>query len=182
MRCPEKQQLVIISVAVTIIAGFTVFSYLPLARETISSRQARADYTVENSKVSAQKGQLPLICEQKAQLQAVVGNYDEKIPQQRRFAALWEQISEVMNEHELKDQQIKPGDEIEDGQLVCIPLSIQCSGTSDQVFALLKSMEKFERVIRIDSIILGHLDGENDEIKINAEAKVFYGKNEEISL
>lgn len=182
MRCPEKQQLVIFSIALAIIAGFTVFRYLPLARETLAVRQAKADCALENSKIQTQIGQFSVVREQKANLEAAVGDYDAKIPDSRQFAALWEQISEVMNAHDLKDQQIKPGVEVEDGQLVCIPLSIQCSGRSGQIFALLRSLESFERLIRIDSLVIGRLEGGKDEIKINADAKVFYRKIEEISL
>ena len=103
-----------------------------------------------------------------------LANYDKRIPENREFALLWRQIADVMNEHDLKDQLVQPAVEIPGAELNCIPITIRCSGRMEQIFEFLKSMEKFERVIRIE-----HFKLENDVdlrgwLRMNAEANVYY--------
>lgn len=182
MRYPEKQQVIIIAVGLIVTALFTVFRYIPIAKDNMLLKQAKAAHLDENTKVAAQIGQLPLVCEQKARLQQSIGNYDLKIPEKREFASLWEEISSLMNEHKLKDQQIKPGIETEDGRLVCIPITIECSGNTDQVFAFFRSLENVDRLLRIDSLEIQRLEGMHNAIKVNMTSKVYCRKNEQKSL
>jgi len=174
MKFLQRQQIIIIVLAGSIITGFAMFLYYPLARQTKAIEQADAAQTSSAAKADARKRQLPVLREKAEALQRKLQNFDEKLPRSREFALLWRQIADVMNKHNLKDQLVQPGSEIQGTQLNCIPISIRCSGRVQQIFEFLKSLEKFERLIRIENFKL-----ENDRdftgwLRMNAEANVYY--------
>jgi Tfp pilus assembly protein PilO len=174
MKFVEKQQLIILALAVSIIVGFVVFLYHPLAKQTKAIQQADAAQSATTAKVEAHNRQLPILREQAQALQRELHNYDKRIPQSRQFAVLWQQIADIMNQHSLKDQLVQPGTEIQGTELNCIPISIHCSGRLNQIFEFLKSLEKFERVIRIDQLQLKNDRDFTGWLKMSAEASVYY--------
>ncbi|MHC5061960.1 MAG: type IV pilus inner membrane component PilO [Planctomycetota bacterium] len=174
MKLLQKQQVVIIVLAVSIIAGFATFLYYPLARQTKAVKQADAAQSAAAAKADARKQQLPILRGKVDALSQSLANYDRRIPEKREFAQLWRQVADVMNKHDLKDQLVQPAAEIAGADLNCIPISIRCSGRMEQIYEFLKSMENFERVIRIE-----HFKLENDidlrgQLRMNAQANVYY--------
>ena len=174
MKIPErKQQLILMSIAVMCVL-FVLLSYIPLSNAKKSIYQDRIRYGNEHAVVSSQVEVLPLITEEKTRLERYVGNYESKIPSERKFASLWEQITDLMKEHGLKEQLIQPGEQIEGEELICIPISIQCSGKPNQVFALFRSLESFERLMRIDKLELSRSQSDEGQIDAKAQACVYY--------
>ena len=174
MKFLQRKQIILIVLVCSIIAGFATFLYFPLARQTKAVEQADAAQSAAADRVDARKRQLPILREKAEALGRDLANYDKRIPQSREFAVLWRQIADVMNKHNLKDQLVQPAGETQGSQLNCIPINIRCSGRLEQIFEFLKSLEKFERVIRIEQLRL-----ENDRdlggwLRMNAEAKVYY--------
>ncbi len=174
MKFLQRQQIIIIVLAGSIITGLATFLYYPFAKQTKVVEQADAAQSSAAAKADTRKRQLPILREKAEALQRNLGNYDEKLPRSREFALLWRQIADVMNKHNLKDQLVQPGSEIQGPQLNCIPISIRCSGRGEQIFEFLKSIEKLERVIRIE-----HFRLENDRdftgwLRMDAEANVYY--------
>ena len=150
MKFLQRQQLIIIVLAAALISGFAMFLYYPLLRQTKAVKQADAAQSSSAAKADARKRQLPLLRKQTEELEHRLQNFDQRLPASREFAGLWQQIAEVMNEHNLKDQLVQPGNEIQGPQLNCIPISIRCSGRGEQIFEFLKSLQKFERFIRVE--------------------------------
>ncbi|HIJ70566.1 MAG TPA: type 4a pilus biogenesis protein PilO [Planctomycetes bacterium] len=178
MRFLQRQQMIIIVLTAALMSGFAMFLYYPLSRQTRAVKQADAAQTSSAAKADARRKQLPLLRKQTGKLERRLQNFDQKLPTGREFAGLWQQIADVMNEHKLKDQLVQPGSEIQSPHLNCIPISIRCSGTDEQIFEFLKSIEKLERLIRIEKFSL-----ENDRdftgwLKMNAEAYVYYRSSE----
>jgi len=174
MKFLQRQQIIIIVLVGALISGFAMFLYYPLAKQTKVVEQADAAQSSSAAKADARKQQLPLLRKKTEALARELQNFDKRLPASREFAVLWRQIADVMNKHDLKDQLVQPGNEIQGPQLNCIPISIRCSGRGGQIFEFLKSLESFERVIRIENFQL-----ENDRdftgwLKMNAEANVYY--------
>lgn len=174
MKFLERQQLIILGLAVLIITGFGVFLYYPLTKQAKAVKQADAAQSAAAARADARNRRLPILRKKAETMQQKLHNYDKKIPQSRQFATLWRRIADVMNEHNLKDQLVQPGNEIEGAELNCIPISIRCSGKLNQIFEFLKSLEKFERVIRIEQFRLLNDRNFTGWLKMNAEANVYY--------
>ncbi|MCK5172177.1 MAG: hypothetical protein KAR47_02230, partial [Planctomycetes bacterium] len=73
MRLLEKQQLLIIALAVGVVFGFVFFRYIPLARRTQEINQAKVRYSQENLEVKDQAQRLPIIISKTDRLKSEVG-------------------------------------------------------------------------------------------------------------
>ena len=107
-------------------------------------------------------------------MRSVAGDFDRKIPKNRNFADLWDQIAKVMNRHNLQEQLVQPGTEIKGDELNCIPISIQCTGSHSQIFEFFKSLQKFDRLIRVESVTLTNDSDFTGRVKMDADANVYY--------
>ena len=174
MRFPEKQQLIIFALLTAVVVGFAVLRFYPLRCAAKGIKQAESEELTRITVLSTQRQQLPELHRQVEQLRIEAERCDAKITQGRNFALIWEQIAEVMNAHDLKDQLIQPESEITDGQLSCIPISIKCSGTLSQVFEFFKSLQQFERLIRLEQVKLVNDADFSGRIKVESKVNVYY--------
>ena len=176
MKLFAKQQFIIILLAVVIVVGFVFLHFIPLARRTQEIKAAKLLYAQENLKVKDQAQRLPIIISKTEQLKTKIGDLDRKIPVVREFGSLWDQIAAVMKNCGLKEQQIKPETEVKSEDICIIPINIQCSGNLQEIFSFFRSLEGFERVVRIESLsMIG--SGREDaigEIKLTANANFYY--------
>jgi len=179
MNKPEKQQILIFIIAILIVAAFVVFRYIPLARKTMALNQDKEELLTRHAMIRLQTKQMPLLYEKRLKLIEQVKDFDLNIPEKREFASLWEQIVDKMNELDLKDQLIQPGQEVSDGRLCCIPISIQCSGSLTQIFELIKSIENMKRIVRIESMELIGDQKNLSMVKMSASGKVYYRRPED---
>jgi Tfp pilus assembly protein PilO len=137
-------------------------------------RQVRSAQDIAVTQVREYSIGIPVLRRQAGELRVSLGDYARRIPPGRQFADLWHRIADVMNRHNLQDQIVQPGGETTGPTVGCIPITIQCSGTLEQVFEFLKSLSDFERVIRIDKLQLLNDADFSGRIKLSADAKVYY--------
>lgn len=174
MRFLERQQLIIVVLAVVIVSGFVFFCYIPLAKETQAIRNTQHHHLEENLKVKSQAQQLPIMVSKTEILSEKVGNFEHKIPGVREFGSLCDRIAAVMVQCGLKDQVIQPQKEVAGKDICRIPINMQCSGNLREVFLFFKALEDFERVIRIENLsLVGDSKGQG-QIKVMANANVYY--------
>ncbi len=173
MRNIDKQQIIIIIVAVVSIGGFGVLRYLPLAGKTRAIKTARELFQVGDQEVKKQARQIPVLNAKMEQVKLKIGDYDRKIPFGREFASLYDEIADIMKRYNLSDQLIRPGGEIVGKEISSIPISIECSGNLKDIFGFFRSIESFDRLIRIESLEMTS-ELEQDVIAVKAGAVVFY--------
>lgn len=173
MQKIEKQQLIIIIVAVISLGAFGLLRYFPLANKTRTLKAARIKYQTGDERIKRQARDLPVLNAKMERYRAVVGNYENKIPTARNFASLYDEIGNIMKKHDLTDQLIQPANETVGNFIACIPISIECTGKLKNIFEFFKSLEKLERLIRIEKLeLISKL--EEDTVTVKASAKVYY--------
>jgi Tfp pilus assembly protein PilO len=173
MRNIDKQQIVIIIIAVVSLGGFGVLRYLPLAGKTRAIKAARAQFQEGDLEVKNQARQIPVLNAKMEQIKSRIGDYDRKVPSGREFASLYDDIADIMKKHNLSDQLIQPGSEKVGKNISSIPISIECSGNLKDVFGFFRSIESFDRHIRIESLEMTS-EIERDVIDVKAGAIVYY--------
>lgn len=179
MRFLEKQQLIILSVAVVLFVGFGFFRYYPLAKQKEHIEKVNEQQMAAVAKAKTYSMQLPILRRHINAITEKTDDYNVKIPKSRQFAELWQQLASVMNKHNLKDQLVQPGTEIHGSEVNCIPIIIECSGSLNQIFELFKSLHNFERLIRIESIKLINDKDFVEPLKMKVLASVYYRSAEE---
>jgi Tfp pilus assembly protein PilO len=170
----ERQQITICVVAGAILCVFVLFWYLPLRERTKAVKQTKATQTLAIAKGTADSKQLPLLREQLLKLQAELGDYEANIPEQRALGAFLHKIADLMNEHNLKEQVIAPGEEVEADKFNCIPLSMQCRGKLAQLSEFYRRLQALDRLVRIEQVKLSNDSSYNGELSMATEAVVYY--------
>jgi Tfp pilus assembly protein PilO len=174
MNFGQRQQVIICVVAVAIVCVFLLFWYLPLHNQMKTIRQTEDAQALLIAKGAADSKQLPLLKEQLLQLQARLGNYETNIPEQNTFGSFLGRITDLMNQNNLKEQEVKPSEEVKTDKLNCIPVSIRCKGELAQIFRLYRQLQTLDRLIRIEQIKLSNDGKYKGQVSMETKAVIYY--------
>jgi Tfp pilus assembly protein PilO len=170
----ERQQLTICVVAGVIVCVFLLFGYLPLRKRMKAVKQAKIAQTLVIAKGAADSRHLPLHKEQLLKLQNKLGNYKANIPEKNTFGGFLGSVTDLMNENNLKEQEITPGEEVKADQFNCIPVSIRCKGELAQIFKLYRQLQTLDRLVRIEQVKLSNDSDYNGQVSMETMAIVYY--------
>ena len=170
----EKQQITICLIAVVTVGGFLLFRFIPLHKKIKAVKQTRATQSLIIAKGISDSEQLPLFTDQLLKLKSKLDNYKANIPEQRDLGAFVHQIADLMNQYNLKEQEITPHLEIESDGLNCIPVSIQCTGELIQIFKFYQQLQELDRLIRIKQVKLINDKNFSGEVGMETDAVIYY--------
>ena len=174
MQFRERQQIVICAIAGAMVSGFVLFWYLPLQKRIKAVEQARAAQRLAITKASVESGQTAALKGQLLKLQRTVGNYEANVPRQRALGVFLQQIANLMNEYNLREQLIQLGKQVQAEGLNCIPVSMQCKGGLAQIFEFFKSLQVLDRLVRIEQIKLVNDGNFSGEVSMQTKAVIYY--------
>jgi Tfp pilus assembly protein PilO len=169
-----KQQVVICAIAGVIVCVFVLFWYLPLRARMKAVEQARTAQVLAIARGAADSQRLPLLKEQLRQLESELGSYESNIPEQGALGAFVRGIADLMNEHDLKEQVITPGAEVEAERFRCIPVSMQCKGKLSQIFKFYHQLQALDRLVRIEQVRLSNDSGYDGQVSMETKAVIYY--------
>jgi len=170
----KSQQIAIFGVAGAIIGVFVIFWYLPLRKKMSLVKLAKAEQVVTIAKGMADAEQMPVLREQLEKLQIELEDYESKIPDKRDFGAFLSRITELMNEHHLKEQSIEPGEVLAADKFNCIPVSMQCKGRLTQLFNFYDRLQDLGRLVRIEQVKLMNDAGYGGQVSMETRAIIYY--------
>ena len=170
----ERRQIVLFGAAVLMVSGFVLFRYLPLRERMATVRQTKAAERKAVNEDATQGRLLPVLEEQARNLSESIGDYDAKIPPERELGAFLGRITDLMNEHSLKEQVVTPGGEVKSGELNCIPVDIECRGNLAQMFEFFKGLQSLDRLVRIEQIKLSNDADFSGEVRLETRAVIYY--------
>lgn len=170
----ERQQLGIFTAIAVMIAIFAVLQYWPMHSKAHAIEQVKTAQLSAEIKLDEQTKKLPSLKAQLAQMRAQVGDYEAKIPTDRKLGGFLQEIAEVMNTHNLREQVVQPENEMQADTLMCIPVRIQCKGTDRQFFDFFKSLQNMERLVRIEKIQLKNALDLNGLVMLDARVNIYY--------
>jgi len=170
----ERQQIAICAAAALMTGCFVLLWYLPLQKKIKALEQAHALKTVAVAEASRRSEQLPALKEQLLELQKALYSYEVNIPAERALGVFLHGIADLMNEHNLTKQLVQPGKEIKAGQLNCIPVDIQCKGGLKQIFEFFKSLQKLDRLVRIEQVQLVNDANFSGQVTMQTKAVIYY--------
>lgn len=170
----DKQQLLILAAAAVMLGGFAGLRYVPALhqKQTLAARMEQQ--RLEMEEIQTYSELLPELRNQQDTLKSNLEQFARKIPLDRDFAKLWQQIADAMNACRLRDQWVQPGTETRKGRFCCIPLTIECKGSLEQVFAFLKAVEEMDRLIRMEDVKLENGKEFDATLKMSVQASVYY--------
>ena len=164
----------ILGIAVAAIGGYVLFCYMPESRKMSIVKSARAEQNLVIAKGISDSEQLPLFTDQLHKLRNKLDNYEANIPKKKDLGLFLKKIAELMDDFDLKEQEIEPLEEIKVNGLTCIPVNIGCRGKLNGIFEFYKNLQELDREIRIKQVKLKNGNDFNGEIKMNTEIIIYY--------
>ena len=169
-----REQIVICIVAGMFAVDFALFGCLPLQKRLKNIAKARAAQRFVITKASTQSRQLPALKEQLHELKKAVGDYKAKVPDQRGLGVFLHRIANLMKEHNIREQVVRPGKEVEVERLRYIPVSIQGKGRLKEIFQFFSSLQALDRLVRIEQVNLENDEHFNGEVSMQTETFICY--------
>ena len=157
-----------------IVTGFGLFQYYPLARKADSIRKTIEQQQVVSDETDQLIRQMSQLRHQVESLKPLEAEFDKKLPGTRQFAALWQQIADVMNQHRLTDQVVQRETESDDNRFGTVRIRLQCGGTFRQMFEFFRSLQTMDRFIRIESFQLTNETDYSGRVKLDAVARIYF--------
>lgn len=170
----EKKQIIILVIAAVVFGGFVLFRFIPLSREISTVKSARAGQNLTIARAVSDSEQLKVFTNQLHMLQDKLDNYELNIPKQKDLGLFLKKISELMDNHNLKDQAIQPLEEKRINELICIPVSMECKGSLNDIFEFYKNLQELDREIRIKQVKLKNGSDFSGEVKMETEIVIYY--------
>jgi Tfp pilus assembly protein PilO len=172
-----RQQTTILAIGAVIGCVFMVFWYLPLRRETTSIRQAKAERAMVIAQGTVDARRMPLVGNQLRDLQKLLGDSEDRVPEQRALGEFLHKISDLMKEHNLKDEVVTPEAEIEADKFNCIPVTMKCKGELSQISEFYRRLQSINRLVRIEQVKLFNDDNYTGSVTMETKAVVYYRAN-----
>jgi len=169
-----KQQVWICVIGVLFVADFVFYGYLPSHRrlQTIKRSRMRQEHVIGMSALQAEA--LPALEERLKDARKTVRNYDDGVPTEGALGLFLRQIADIMTEHELSDQVVVPGRELEADELNCIPVHMNCTGTLIGVFGFFNDLQGLRRLVRIEKVTLANDREFSGTVTMETDAVIFY--------
>jgi Tfp pilus assembly protein PilO len=174
MLFEKRQQITIFVIGATLVAVFVLLWYLPTYRRLKALKQAKYQQTVPAARLANLRSEFPALRSELLKLQEATDNCEQQIPGERGLGEFLHGIADLMNEHNLKEQQIQPGEEIKSGDLYRIPIDMKCKGRLAELFEFYKSLQGFDRLVRIEQVKLINDSGYNGQLSMQTKASIYY--------
>ena len=169
----KRQQLLIIMITVLSIFLFIFVVYLPLRKSELEAEEVAMLQCASRLRTNVEARKLPQLKEELRQLEMDVASYEARVPSSTQLGVFLQEMADVMNVCNLKGHLIEPGKEITTGRLNCIPVNIKCTGKLRQIFDFFKSIENFDRAIRIESVQLSNDSDLTGEVKMQTKLYIY---------
>ena len=151
-----------------------LFRYLPLQERIKAVEQKRDAQRLAIAEGIADSGCLSLLEEQLLKLQRDLGKYEANIPEQRALGTFLRKVANLMDEHNLREQVIAPGEEIKADGLGCIPVDMRCKGKLTQIFEFFRGLQGLDRLVRIEQVKLVNDSDFSGEVSMETRAVIYY--------
>jgi len=174
MKCPDRKQVILLAITAAVGAGSAMFGYLPIAHQKMVLRESMRRNALTLEQIRVQGRQLPDLEKKVEALEQKAVEFDEKAPRERQFAQLWQTITQIMNEHQLSNQLVQPGVEVRGEPVSRMELTLQCTGSFENVFELFRCLEQMDRLIRIESVKLNNDAEFSGQLNVQACASVYF--------
>ena len=139
-----------------------------------TTRQSQSEQTLVLNRALLDASQLSAVKEQLAEIERTTANYEANVPVERGLGEFLHRIAGLMNELELSEQQVQPGEEIKTDKLNCIPVNMKCKGRLPQIFEFYRRIQKMDRLIRIEQVKLENDNDYSGEVSMQTKGIIYY--------
>jgi Tfp pilus assembly protein PilO len=173
-RSSRKQQAWLYAIAVLFCADFVFYGYMPSHKRLQSLQQAEFQQRRMIETAAAQSKELPALKTRLKNVEQIVEHYESYVPQEESSGVFLQEIARIMTEHDLTDQVVVPGREVESEGIRCIPVRVNCRGNLKDIFSFFHAFQAMERLVRIQKVMLQNDRDFTGNVSMDTQAVIFY--------
>jgi Tfp pilus assembly protein PilO len=173
-RSSRKQQAWLYTIAVLFCADFVFYGYMPSHKRLQSLREAEFQQKRMIETAAAQSKELPALTIRLNNVEQIVDHYESYVPQEESSGVFLQEIARIMTEHDLADQVVVPGREVESEGIRCIPVRIDCKGNLKDIFSFFRAFQAMDRLVRIQKVTLQNDRDFTGNVNMDTQAVIFY--------
>ncbi len=170
----RKQQMWVYVIGVLFVVDFLFYGYLPSHRQLQTLRRAKSQHTQTIGAAASQEEVLPSLERRLEEAKTTVNHYKGSIPSESEVGLFMRQIAHIMAEHNLTDQEVIPLKETMAGELRCIPVHMNCSGSLEGIFGFFRDIQGLGRLVRIEKASLRNDSKFSGQVTMKTETVIFY--------
>jgi Tfp pilus assembly protein PilO len=170
----RKQQIWVCVIAGLFLCDFIACGYLPSQQRLTSLQEARARQRQTIDMAAAQRVELGRLKTKLRETDRLVERFDASVPPAQAVGAFLLQITAVMKECDLTDQVVLPDEELQSGDVGCIPIHVTCKGRLAQLFGFFHRLEALDRLVRIEKVTMENDSAYMGELTLKAQVVIFY--------
>lgn len=170
----EKKQIMILIIAAAGFGAFVLFRYIPVSRDMKEIKDIRTEQNLAIARGISDKEQIQLFEEHLQKLRNKLDRYEANIPKQKDLGSFLKVIAVLMEDNNLKDQAIQPLEEVNQDELICIPINMEGRGSLSEIFEFYRNLQGLDRQIRIKQVKLKNGNDFDGNIKMETEIVIYY--------
>ena len=170
----NKKQIWVVFISIIVMIVFVFCGCLPLKHkaELLQVRNKEMSDLVTQRLVEIQ--QIPSMRLRVNELKLKVGDFDDRIPNNRNLGDFLNNVTDIMQSCNLKEQLVQPAAEIIEGDMYCIPIELNCKGSLEDMFGFFKSLKSYGRLMRIKKIEFDSSDKLDGQVKMVTKGLIYY--------
>jgi Tfp pilus assembly protein PilO len=169
----RRQQVWILVVGILFAADFVFYGYMPSRRRLEALARAQSQHEQVIDTALARSEALPALEERHREMARIVRDYENSVPTESALGVFLRQIPNIMAEHELTDQVMVPKETVQVGDLSCIPVQMNCTGTLEGIFGFFNDLQNLHRLVRIEKVSLKNDSNYIGIVTMQTEAVIF---------
>lgn len=170
----RRQQAWVCVIAGLFLCDFILCAYFPSQQRLASLKQAKTEQRRTIDMAAGQAGELPGLKVRLRDTQRRVEQFEGSVPSDNALGAFLQQVTALMAEQKLTDQVVLPDEEVESGELGCIPIRMSCQGTLENLFGFFNKLQTMDRLVRIETVKIENDPGFSGQLTMQTEAFIFY--------
>jgi len=170
----KKPQAAICFIALLLVADFILFGYMPSYERLKELKDRRAQQASAVAGGAARAEKLTALEDRLKKVGSRVRDFDLNVPKQGELGRFLHNVSALMNELQLSDQYIEPGERTTQAELNCIELDIRCKGGLSRIFEFYRRLQSLDRLVRIQNVKLVNDREFSGGVTMQTKAVIYY--------
>lgn len=170
---PRKQQMGLLMIGALFVADFVFYGYMPSHRRLDALTRARSQHEQVINTALTRSEALPALEKRHKEMARLVRHYEDYVPTESALGVFLRQIPNIMAEHQLTNQVMVPKETVKAGELSCIPVQMNCTGTLEGIFGFFDDLSNLRRLVRIEKVTLRNDSGYTGTVTMQTEAVIF---------
>jgi len=169
-----KQQVIIIVSAVTLLAGFILFQYLPMRKKCDAIQKKCISQNSLIGQAGQKDVQLSSLKNKLNELQKNLAGFENSLPEDTQLGSFLGKVARLMDEYGLTEQQIAPQQEIQTKKLNCIGVTMKGRGKLSQIRRFYAAIQQLDRAIRVEEFRLLNDNELSGQITMETKIIIYY--------